>query len=136
MVAYSDCQLRGLISRSAAGVCFELSQLFLSDFEVTPERLDFALQPLNIRGAALIGGKWFAASLQCGELIGKLCTKQHLALGPRDFHAVLNVGRLCLACGVVAHGACGLRNGSACQRQRDGQNAIADVHTGARRKGL
>ena len=85
------------MGRSAAGVTFQLAQLFLGRLQIGPERADFPLQPLNIRGTALIGRKQLAIVLQRGELVSELLAKQHSPLGTGEVDALFEFGLLCSA---------------------------------------
>ena len=84
-------------SASAAGVTFQLAQLILGSLQLGPERPNFILQPLNVGGTALIGGRQLAIVLQRGELVSKLVAKQHSPFGAGEVDALFEFGLLCSA---------------------------------------
>ena len=76
------------MGRSAAGVTLQLAQLILGSLQLGPERPNFILQPLNVGGTALIGGRQLAIVLQRGELVSKLVAKQHSPFGAGEVDAL------------------------------------------------
>ena len=85
------------MGRSAAGVTFQLAQLFLGRFQLGPQCPYFPLKPLNVGGTALIGRKQPAILLQRGELVSELLAKQHSPLGTGEVDALFEFGLLCSA---------------------------------------